>query len=113
MIAFSSTTIDRVRALATEGAFQAEIAREVGLSRHGLARLCAEHDIALAPSAERLAAGRAKGLAAASLRPCVPVPAWVPKGLRADYRDFAAEFGEHEAARRVRRLKAEAEGRRA
>lgn len=58
-------------------------------------------------NAIRKAAVRASNQRRAGLR-VIEVPHWVPDGLSCDYIDFGRDFGEIEAARRVRRLKEEA-----
>lgn len=78
------------------------IARELGWRPATAYTYCARQGIALpgARSDAARAAARQRGF-----KKAVAVPRWVPASLRSEYRDFAADFGEEDAARRVRRLK--------
>jgi predicted transcriptional regulator len=79
---------DLVIGLVAEGLTRTQIAKKVGISQAYVSIILSEN-----------------GYSANSTR---EVPAWVPSDLRPDYIDFASDFGEHYAAREVRRLKAEA-----
>ncbi|MEP9350601.1 hypothetical protein [Xanthobacter sp. KR7-225] len=103
-----SEAIALLRRLAAANACVTEMATEAGLSRHSVRRICREARIAIAPVHLRMARGREKGIEASRAYSRVRIPRWVPRDLRDDYRDFAAEMGEEVAASRVRRLKAEA-----
>ncbi|ABS69743.1 hypothetical protein Xaut_4522 [Xanthobacter versatilis] len=99
-------TADRIVRWIAKGWSMTMIARELGWQLTFGYDYCRRLGIKL-PGVAHTNARRRRGLVKAAVKLAVAVPSWVPDSLKGEYRDFAADLGEEEAARRVRRLKRE------
>ncbi|MDI4664686.1 hypothetical protein K9U40_10150 [Xanthobacter autotrophicus] len=100
-------TADRIVRWIAQGWSMPMIASELGWQITSAYTYCTRLGIALPGMGAHATARRATGGASGLMKAAIPVPKWVPDSLRGEYRDFAADFGEEEAARRIRRLKRE------
>lgn len=100
-----------IRQLAAEGRTASQIGMALGLSAHDVHAIARRTGIVIRPETGLERAQRLRRLAAAGhVKGHIPVPKWVHPSLKGEYRDFTADLGEDEAARRIRRLQHDMHG---
>lgn len=101
---------DTIRALATEGLSTPEIAAAMGMSEHNVRALAQRAGIVIRALTTIERARRLSRGSGGLIKGAIRVPKWVHPSLRSEYRDFTADLGEDEAARRIRRLQHDMHG---
>lgn len=102
-------TADRIAAWIAQGWSMVMIARELGWQQTFVYDYCKRLGVKL-PGQTQARARRVPGSAVGLFKASIPVPKWVHPSLKGEYRDFTADLGEDEAARRIRRLQHEMRG---